>query len=69
MLGLGITELILIVALLVLFFGATRIPRIARGLGEGIRNFKGALKEGKEDEDEEEGHRPRLPDEGEQDRQ
>lgn len=69
MFGLGVTELILIVALLVLFFGATRIPRIARGLGEGIRNFKGALKEGEGDEDEEAGRRPRLPDEGEQDRQ
>lgn len=65
MFGLGVLELVLIVALLLLFFGATRIPKIARGLGEGIRNFKGELKEG-EGDDEEAGDRPRLPGEGEQ---
>lgn len=44
MFGLGITELLLIVALLVLVFGAKKIPLFARGLGQGIRNFKGELK-------------------------
>ncbi len=43
--GIGVPELLLIVALVVLLFGARRIPMIARGLGEGIRNFKGGLKE------------------------
>lgn len=43
--GLGIPELVLIVVMLVLLFGAARIPQIAKGLGEGIRNFKGGLKE------------------------
>jgi sec-independent protein translocase protein TatA len=43
--GVGIPELVLIVLMVVLFFGASRIPLIARGLGEGIRNFKGGLKE------------------------
>jgi sec-independent protein translocase protein TatA len=43
--GLGVGELLLIVGALVLLFGAKRIPMIARGLGEGIRNFKGGLKE------------------------
>jgi sec-independent protein translocase protein TatA len=42
--GLGITELLLILGLLVLVFGAKKIPLIARGLGQGIRNFKGELK-------------------------
>jgi sec-independent protein translocase protein TatA len=42
--GLGIMELLLIVLMLVILFGASRIPLIARGLGEGIRNFKGGLK-------------------------
>jgi len=50
MLGLGITELILIVALLVLAFGARKIPLIARGLGEGIRNFKGEIKAPSDDD-------------------
>jgi sec-independent protein translocase protein TatA len=45
MLGLGIGEIVVILAILVLFFGARRIPEIARGMGEGIRNFKGGLKE------------------------
>lgn len=45
MLGLGITELLLILGLLILVFGARKIPLIARGLGEGIRNFKGSVKE------------------------
>jgi sec-independent protein translocase protein TatA len=43
--GLGVMELLLIVLMLVILFGAARIPLIARGLGEGIRNFKGGLKE------------------------
>jgi sec-independent protein translocase protein TatA len=43
-LGLGLTELLLIVGLIILVFGARKIPLIARGLGEGIRNFKGEVK-------------------------
>ncbi len=42
--GLGIGEILLIVAVVVVIFGAKRIPLIARGLGSGIRNFKGSLK-------------------------
>ena len=45
MLGLGVWEIVLILALVVLIFGAKRIPQIGRGLGEGIRNFKGSIKE------------------------
>ena len=42
---LGPTELLLILAIVLVFFGGRRIPEIARGLGEGIRNFKDAMKE------------------------
>ena len=49
MFGLGITEILLIVGLLVLVFGAKKIPLIARGLGQGIRNFKGELKAPEDD--------------------
>jgi sec-independent protein translocase protein TatA len=42
--GLGVGELLLIVGVLLLLFGARKIPLLARGLGEGIRNFKGSLK-------------------------
>ena len=48
MTGLGIWEIGLILLIVLFFFGAKRIPVIGRGLGEGIRNFKGAL--GKSDE-------------------
>jgi len=44
MMGLGTLEILLIVVVLVLFFGAKKLPDIGRGLGSGIRNFKGELK-------------------------
>lgn len=44
--NLGPTELIIILLIVVLLFGAKKIPEIAKGLGKGIRDFKGAMKEG-----------------------
>jgi sec-independent protein translocase protein TatA len=44
--NLGPTELIIILLIVVLLFGARKIPEIAKGLGKGIKDFKGALKEG-----------------------
>lgn len=38
--GLGVGELLLLFLVLLLLFGAKRIPEIARGVGQGIRNFK-----------------------------
>ncbi len=46
--GLGIWELILILLIVLFFFGAKRIPVIGRGIGAGIRNFKMALGKGDE---------------------
>ena len=43
MFGLGIGEIIVIGMGLMLLFGARKLPTIARGLGEGIRNFKGEI--------------------------
>ena len=40
---LGPTELILILLIVLVLFGGRKIPEIARGLGEGIRNFKDSL--------------------------
>ncbi|HYE78639.1 MAG TPA: twin-arginine translocase TatA/TatE family subunit [bacterium] len=40
--NLGGTEVFLIIAVLLLFFGAKRIPELARGLGKGVREFKDA---------------------------
>jgi TatA/E family protein of Tat protein translocase len=48
--GLGGGEIFLIVVLILLLFGAKRIPDLARGLGKGIKEFKDA-KNGTESED------------------
>lgn len=40
--GFGATEIIIIIAILVLFFGAKKIPELARGIGEGMNEFKKA---------------------------
>jgi len=53
--GLGGWEILLIILVLLIFFGAKKIPELARGLGRGIREFKDATKEIK-DEIEEESH-------------
>jgi len=43
--GIGFPELIIIFLVLLLVFGAKRIPEIARGIGKGIREFKSATNE------------------------
>ncbi len=47
--SLGTGELLVILAIIVIVFGVNKIPQLGKGLGEGIRNFKSALKS---DEDE-----------------
>jgi sec-independent protein translocase protein TatA len=49
--NLGTTELLIILFIILVFFGAKKIPDLASGLGKGIRSFKDALS-GKEDEPE-----------------
>lgn len=49
MFGMGATELVIILVIVVVIFGASRLPQLGKGLGEGIRNFKTSIKEGKED--------------------
>lgn len=55
---LGLPELLIILGILVLLFGARRIPELARGLGEGIRGFRSSLR-GDGDEDGSSGERPK----------
>jgi len=50
--GLGFPEILVICLVFVLLFGSKKIPELAKGLGEGIKNFKTALKEGEEKVDE-----------------
>jgi len=43
-------ELLIILAIVVLLFGAKKIPELAKGMGAGIKNFKKAMKEDEEEE-------------------
>ncbi len=45
MLGLGMQELVIILIIVVVLFGATRLPQIGKGMGEAIRNFKKSTSE------------------------
>ena len=42
MFGLGMPELIVILVIILIIFGAGKLPQIGEGLGKGIRNFKKA---------------------------
>jgi len=66
MFGLGTTELIVILVIVVVLFGAKRLPELGRGVGEGLKNFKKSMsspdeidvtpsKDDKPDEKEDEG--------------
>jgi len=56
--GLGMSELVIILLIVIVIFGASRLPQLGKGLGEGIRNFKSSLKIGQDNstEDESENH-------------
>jgi sec-independent protein translocase protein TatA len=47
----GLTEILIILGIALLLFGAGRLADIGKGLGEGIRNFKKGLKDNDEDDD------------------
>jgi len=44
MFGLGVTEIVLILVIVLLIFGANRLPQLGSGIGKGIRNFKKSIK-------------------------
>ncbi|HSR11680.1 MAG TPA: twin-arginine translocase TatA/TatE family subunit [Thermodesulfobacteriota bacterium] len=44
MFGLGTQELVIVLAIVFLIFGAKRLPEIGSGLGKAIKNFKGGVK-------------------------
>jgi sec-independent protein translocase protein TatA len=41
----GLPELLIILTIVILIFGANRLPELGRGIGKGIKNFKDATKE------------------------
>ena len=47
---LGLPEILVILAIVILIFGANRLPELGRGIGKGIRNFKDATRSGQDDQ-------------------
>jgi sec-independent protein translocase protein TatA len=45
MFGLGVTELIIILVIILIMFGAGKLPEIGEGLGRGIKNFRRATRQ------------------------
>lgn len=42
---LGLPEMLIILAIVILIFGANRLPELGRGIGSGIKNFKSSIKD------------------------
>ena len=42
--SLGLPELLILLAIVVLIFGVNKLPKLGKGLGEGIRNFKDSVR-------------------------
>jgi sec-independent protein translocase protein TatA len=47
--SLGLPELLVIFAIILVVFGAGKLPQLGKGLGEGISNFRDGLSKGRED--------------------
>ena len=45
----GLPEMLVILAIVIIIFGANRLPELGRGLGKGIRNFKDATRDATEE--------------------
>jgi sec-independent protein translocase protein TatA len=45
----GLPEMLIILAIVILIFGANRLPELGRGIGAGIKNFKSGIKDTQDD--------------------
>ncbi len=59
--SLGMPELLLIAVVFVIVFGGGTLPQLGRGLGEGIRNFRDAVRDGERGEGERPARQPAEP--------
>jgi len=48
--SIGLPEIIVILLIVILIFGANRLPELGRGIGRGIKNFKDAVRDNRDDE-------------------
>jgi sec-independent protein translocase protein TatA len=49
--NIGLPELLVILVIIVVIFGAGKLPQLGKGLGEGIKNFRDAMREGQKGDD------------------
>ena len=64
MFGLGVSELLIILVIVLIMFGAGKLPEIGEGLGRGIRNFRKAVKSPDEIDVTPPDEKPELNDQG-----
>lgn len=62
MFGLGMQELIIILVIVVVLFGATRLPQVGEGVGKMITNFRKSMKSAEKEGEDEEAEKKEIPD-------
>lgn len=58
--GISVTKLLIILAIVILFFGTKRLKDVGSDLGAAIKGFRSAIKEGEDDEDDAKPESPRV---------
>lgn len=59
--GIGLKEIIIVLLVVLIVFGAGKLPRVMGDLGKGLRNFKDGLKGDGDDQDKDGGNKPLPP--------
>ena len=55
----GMPELLIILAIVIIIFGANKLPQLGRGIGSAIKNFKDEMNTGKDDTDDDKDQKSR----------